>query len=76
MLRSHRVCNTSDFYLYVAIVDPSYDRNMFFVACVYGIRNEFLHLFTAAYDFYARIHNFVDYIAAYAAFVEFCCHNI
>ncbi len=75
MLREHRVWDASDLDLDPAVVDACYDRYMFLVACIHGVRDELLHLFSAAHDRDLGINQLDDDVAAMAAFVEFHCHN-
>ena len=50
VFRCHRMKCASNFNLELAIVKSGHDRNMLFVACIYGVRNKFLHLLSAAYN--------------------------
>ena len=50
VFRCHRMKCASYFNLELAIVKSGHDRNMLFVACIYGVRNKFLHLLSAAYN--------------------------
>lgn len=75
MLREHRVSDASDFDLDPAVVDACYDRYMLFVACIHSVRDELLHLFSAAHNRNLGINHLDDDVAAMAALVEFHCHN-
>ena len=68
--------DASHFHLYLAVADLCHHRYMLFVACVNSIRNEFLHLFAAAYNWNFGVNHLVDDIAAMAAFIKLCSHNI
>ena len=50
VLRCHWMRYASNFNLDLAIVKSGHDRNMLFVACICCVRNEFLHLLSAAYN--------------------------
>ena len=50
MLREHRVCNASNFYLDMAIVKSCNDRYMLLKARINCSRNQFLHLLSTAYN--------------------------
>ena len=40
---------TADFNLDLAVTDTGHYWYVLFIACIYGIWNKFLHLFSAAY---------------------------
>ena len=76
MLGNHRMSQTTYPYLYRTVIRSGDNRDMLFTACIHRIRNQFLHLFTAADHRNLGIHNLHDYIAAMTASVKLCCHNI
>lgn len=75
MLRKHGVCDASDLDLDPAVVDAGYYRHMLFVACIHCVRDELLHIFSAAHDRNLGINHLDDDIAAMRAFVEFYSHD-
>jgi hypothetical protein len=76
MLRKHRMRYAADVDPDSAVINAGDDWNMLFSACVYGIRHEFFHLFSTAHDRHLGVDELDDYIAAMAAFIKFCSHNI
>ena len=50
-------------------------RQMFLHERLLGRWDEFLHLLTAADDFYTAVNEFDNDISASCAEEEFCCHN-
>ncbi len=52
MLREHRVCNASHFYLDMAIVKSCNDRYMLLKARINCSRDQLLHLLSTAYNRY------------------------
>jgi len=75
MFRKHRMWDASDLDLDPAVVDACYDRYMLFVACIHCVRDELLHLFSAAHNRNLGINHLDDDVAAMAAFVEFYSHD-
>lgn len=75
MFRKHRMRDASDLDLDPAVIDAGYYRYMLLVACIHCVRDEFLHLFSAAHDRDLGINHLDDDVAAMAAFVEFHSHD-
>ena len=52
MLREHRVCNASDFYLDHALIESGNYRDMLLKTCINCSRDQLLHLLSTAYNRY------------------------
>ena len=76
VLRKHRMRDAADVDPDSAVINAGDDWDMLFSTCVYGIRYEFFHLFSTAHDRNLGVDKFNDYIAAMAAFIKSCSHNI
>ena len=59
----------------LAVAGLFHNRDMLFITGIYGVRNEFLHLFTAAHDGNLRVNHLVDDVAAMAASIKNCSHK-
>lgn len=66
----------SDLYLDLAVIDSCDHGYVFLKTCIDSSGNKFLHRFSAAYDRYFGIDEFLDDIAAMAAAIEFNSHDI
>jgi hypothetical protein len=76
VLRKHRMRDAADVDPDSAVINAGDDWDMLFSTCVYGIRYEFFHLFSTAHDRNLGVDKLDDYIAAMAAFIKSCSHNI
>ena len=75
MLRSHRMRDAAHLHLHCTSIQECYLRNMLLITCIHRIRNQLLHLFTAAHHRDPRVHNLNDHIAAMTASIKFSFHN-